>query len=134
MKVAYYCLMSTTPTTPPNCPFCRSNGLLRGEVLAETEGGFMVATDFDAHLIIPNVHAESLSDLPDTWWQDFKTLFAQVPGLPESYNLSLNVGKNAGQSVKHLHFWIIPREGGKPSSGKGLARFIADADNTEVEE
>jgi len=85
-------------------------------------------------LIIPNGHYESLLELPDTWWQDLKALLSKVPGLTGDYNLSLNYGKDAGQSVKHLHFWVIPRESGKPSSGKGFARLIAEADATQAQE
>ncbi len=56
-----------------------------------------------------------------------RELLPLVPELGEHYNLSLNVGKSAGQSVKHLHFWVIKREGGLGSSGKGLARLISEA-------
>lgn len=85
-----------------------------------------------SYLIIPAQHVESLLDLPDNWWQDFKAMLAQVPGLTGDYNLSLNYGKDAGQSLKHLHFWVIPRESGKPSSGKGFARLIAEADDANA--
>ncbi len=103
--------------------------MLRGDVIAETSDGFLISAEFgsDNYLIIPDGHAESLQDLPDTWWQDFKALLAKLPVQPESYNLSLNMGKTAGQSVKHLHFWIIPRKDGQPASGKGLALLINEA-------
>jgi diadenosine tetraphosphate (Ap4A) HIT family hydrolase len=87
-----------------------------------------------SYLIIPAGHYESLLDLPDNWWQDMKSLLGRVPGLAGDYNLSLNYGKNAGQSLKHLHFWVIPREDGKPSSGKGFARLIAEADDSQAQE
>lgn len=117
--------------TPADCPFCRSNILLRGEVLAETKQGFLIEANFGKgqYLIIPNAHIEALQDLPDNWWADFKQLLAKIPDLKSDYNLSLNYGKNAGQTVKHLHFWIVPRPGGQPASGKGLAGLIADANN-----
>lgn len=47
--------------------------------------------------------------------------------MPEDYNISLNIGKLAGQTVKHLHFWVIPRYADTPSTGKGLACLIKDA-------
>lgn len=124
--------MIASPTaTKPQCPFCRVNGLLRGDVLAQTDNGFLIEAAYSrgSYLIIPDGHAEALGDLPDDWWQTLKTLLSAIPNLSEHYNLSLNIGKTAGQSVKHIHFWIIPREDGKPSSGKGLARLIADADS-----
>lgn len=112
------------------CPFCRSNGSFKGKVLAETGQGYIVDNSFSPgdFLIIPSSHTESLQDLPDDWWNDFKRLLATLPTNLESYNLSLNFGKTAGQSVKHLHFWIIPRKDGKKSSGKGLAKLIAEID------
>jgi diadenosine tetraphosphate (Ap4A) HIT family hydrolase len=118
-----------TPTTQPDCPFCRSNNLLKGEVLAETDHAFLVLAQFGSrnHLIIPSSHTEELTDLPDSWWQDFKALLAKVPGLTGDYNVSLNYGPEAGQTVKHLHFWIIPRDAGTPASGKGFARLIDEA-------
>ena len=115
--------------TPKDCPFCRSNNLLKGDVLAETADGFLTEaiSDKGSFLIIPRMHAESPADLPDTWWQDVKQLLEHIPNLPEHYNISLNRGHHAGQSVKHLHFWVIPREGGQPASGKGLISLIRHA-------
>lgn len=120
-----------TLLTLTDCPFCRSNGLLRGEVVAETEGAFLLKGEFGhgTYLIIPDGHYENLTELPDDWWMDVKQLLPQIPELPESYNLTLNFGKPAGQSVKHLHFWIIPRAANRSSSGKGLATFVRDTDS-----
>jgi len=97
------------------------------EVLHETAGGFLVPAlgDGGNYLIVPEVHAEEPGELPDAWWTDFKELFAKVPIDKAHYNLSLNVGEHAGQTVKHLHFWVIPRQAGLPTSGKGLATLIA---------
>jgi diadenosine tetraphosphate (Ap4A) HIT family hydrolase len=122
----YYGIMSVKP----ECRFCRINGLLSGEVFIETDGGFVVRpqTNPESYLVVPNDHAESLTDLPDDWWHEFKKLVQQIPDMPEAYNLSINIGKSAGQTMSHLHFWVIPRYPDKPSSGKGLARLIIEAD------
>ena len=119
-----------TTQTPTDCPFCRANNLLRGEVVAETTGAFLLKGEFGygTHLIIPNEHYENLTDLPDNWWVEVKQLLPKIPNLTAEYNLALNYGKVAGQSVEHLHFWVIPREADKPSSGKGLATLIKDLD------
>lgn len=117
------------------CPFCLTNGLLKGEILAESAGGFMIAavSSPGSYLVVPKVHVEDPAKLPVNWWSEMRELLPQTPELGEHYNLSLNVGKLAGQSVKHLHFWVVKREGGRGSSGKGLARLIADADgNTAI--
>lgn len=114
----------------PNCPFCRSNDKLKGKVIAEIESAYLVQASYGPgnYLIIPAEHIESALNLPDTWWRDVKTLLSRVPDLLESYNLSFNLGEEAGQTIKHLHLWIIPRMAGQPSSGKGLARLIDEAD------
>src|SRR5262245_15963860 len=97
-----------------NCPFCRASNLLKEPVIVESAGAFLIKAHGSEgnFLIIPNAHAESPSELPDNWWQDFKELLAKVPNLEGDYNLALNVGRQAGQTVKHLHFWVIPRPAG----------------------
>lgn len=120
--------MDTKLNVQPGCPFCRQNNLLKGEVLASSDNAFCIAPSVsqDAYLIIPNTHTESLSQLSDSWWADFKAVLAKLP-MREDYNVSLNYGTQAGQSVKHLHFWVVPRPAGTPASGKGLARLITEA-------
>lgn len=112
------------------CPFCRSNNLFEGTILAESVHAYLTTNKYSPgnFLIIPKEHIESPLDLPDTWWRDVKELLAKLPELPATYNISLNLGKEAGQTIKHLHFWIIPRQGDTRSSGKGLAKLIAEAD------
>jgi len=112
-----------------DCVFCRSNGRLKGEILASSDGAYLVGAGSSPgnYLIIPETHVESLSELPDTWWADAKTMLTEVPDLPPDYNLSINLGKAAGQTMGHLHFWVIPRFSGQAASGKGLARLIDDA-------
>lgn len=112
-----------------DCVFCRSNGRLKGEILASSEGAYLVAAGSSPgnYLIIPETHVESLTELPDTWWVDAKAMLAEVPGLKRDYNLSINIGKAAGQTLDHLHFWIIPRSGDQATTGKGLARLIEEA-------
>lgn len=122
-----------TLASQPGCPFCLSNELLRGTVLTDSPGAYLIeAADSPGnYLIIPKAHAESPVDLPDQWWQEMKILLGRVPNLPAAYNIAMNVGKDAGQSVKHLHFWVIPRASGQAASGKGLARLIHEANQAD---
>ncbi len=112
------------------CHFCRQNKLLKGDPLAETDQAYLIESLFGArhYLIVPSSHIEEVTDLPDDWWQHVKQLVTQIPDLGSNYNISLNYGKEAGQTQPHLHFWVIPREAGKPSSGKGFARLIHESD------
>lgn len=110
----------------PECPFCKDNHLLKGDILAETAGAYLIAniTFPGNYLIIPSSHTESLTDLPDTWWQDVKELLGKVPEHLAEYNVSFNIGRQAGQTVKHVHLWVIPRNETQPNAGKGLASLI----------
>ena len=125
--------MSEITHTKLECPFCLGNGLFKGEILAKSPGAYLAENHFNpgSYLIIPLDHVESPLKLSDTWWAEVKELLPKVLGLDEHYNISLNFGSHAGQSVKHLHFWIVPRFSGKPSSGKGLARLISEADTAQ---
>lgn len=109
-----------------SCPFCRSNQLLSGEPLAKNGRAYLVENNrfSGSYLIIPEMHVESPLDLPDDWWRDVKELLTQVPAQLVDYNLTFNVGREAGQSVKHLHFWVVPRKADEPASGKGLGALI----------
>jgi diadenosine tetraphosphate (Ap4A) HIT family hydrolase len=118
--------MSGQPIRQPECPFCRDNNLLQVDVLAETSGGYLTEAYRSPgnYLIIPSYHAESLFELADSWWTDAKALLAQVPNLTPNYNLSWNIGKLAGQSVSHVHMWVIPRTASQATAGKGLATLV----------
>ncbi|HUD11958.1 MAG TPA: Sua5/YciO/YrdC/YwlC family protein [Candidatus Saccharimonadia bacterium] len=111
------------------CVFCRSNGRLKGEIIAAADGGFLIRAQSNPgdFLIVPDTHVETLAELPDTWWADVKELLIQVPDLLPDYNISINIGPVAGQTVKHLHFWVIPRSANDSASGKGFARLIEEA-------
>lgn len=122
--------MSPKPKTRTGCPFCLENNFFQGEVIATSTRAYLARNTFspENYLIIPKLHIESPTHLPPTWWRDMETLFAHIPELKHDYNISLNNGRQAGQTVKHLCFWIVPRPAGHPSSGQGLVRLIAGAD------
>lgn len=106
----------------PTCNFCLENDLLTGTIIAKGTNGFVIEADGKPgnYLIIPYTHARTVQELPDNWWQEMKVLITQIDKPLESYNISINIGKLAGQSVEHVHFWVIPRTPGHASSGIGL--------------
>lgn len=111
-----------------DCPLCPQNNLLTETILAETSGAYLIRAKSSKSnfLIVPKTHVESPIDLPENWWGDFSALLKQVPKLGQ-YNLSLNMGKSAGQTVAHIHFWVIPRTADAAASGKGLARLLSES-------
>ena len=109
-----------------NCPFCRNNGLLNGNVINFSEQAYLIENSYNPgnFLIIPEAHITVVQELPDTWWSEVKQLLAAIPGLSPDYNISLNVGALAGQTQPHLHFWVVPRTTGTAAPGKGLVGLM----------
>jgi histidine triad (HIT) family protein len=70
----------------------------------------------DGHaLVIPKVHAETLTDLNDTFLSDLfacvkETVQAIEASLrPEGINILQSNGEAAGQEIMHAHVHVIPR-------------------------
>ena len=93
-------------------------------------------------LVIPKAHSEGLLDTPD---ETLAAVLARVrkvaahlkSALPcDGFNILQNNGEAAGQTVKHLHFHIVPRYGTGPiafESGKGdMERLKALADRVRM--
>jgi diadenosine tetraphosphate (Ap4A) HIT family hydrolase len=118
-------------TAEPGCPFCLANNLLAVPILAESEGGYVTPAMSHPgnYLIIPREHTTRITDLPDGWMRDFKQLLGHIPDL-DHFNVSINIGKSAGQTVNHLHFWIVPRGEEQAAAGKGLVTLLKHV-NTE---
>lgn len=73
-------------------------------------------------LVIPKAHTEGLLDTPD---EMLATIIARVKkvaahlkqALPcDGFNIVQNNGEVAGQTVKHVHFHIVPRYQGDDST------------------
>ncbi len=76
-------------------------------------------------LIIPKAHTEGLLDTPD---ETLAALIARVKKVAEhvkvalpcdGFNILQSNGEAAGQTVKHIHFHIIPRRAGEPLTFEG---------------
>jgi len=96
-----------------DCVFCKIvRGEIPAQVVLETEN-VLVFKDINpqapVHLLaIPKQHVERLEELHDLAGQlvSAASRAAADQGL-ENYRLVLNMGKDAGQEVPHLHFHII---------------------------
>lgn len=66
-------------------------------------------------VVIPKVHAENISVLPDEYIAPYFTAVKRVTNQirntlsPDGFTLGMNYGKKAGQMIDHIHFHIIPR-------------------------
>ncbi|MDN7026007.1 HIT family protein [Methanoculleus sp. FWC-SCC1] len=81
-------------------------------------------------LIIPFRHVAGFFDATD---EEQAALFALVREAkellderfrPDGYNIGVNVGEAAGQTVMHLHVHVIPRYGGDMEEPRGGVRGV----------
>lgn len=88
-----------------------------------------------SYVIIPKTEVGSPFELSDKEWADSKSLMLQVKEYidkkysPDGYNIGWNVGKAAGQEVKHAHMHIIPRFNDEPYAGKGIRYWFKQPEN-----
>ena len=123
-----------TRTKPP-CPFCRR--IRRGQVVFENSLAVAIpdATPLSkGHtLILPRRHETeffslSKSEESDIWravraiHESLNTRLA-----PQGYNIGINVGSVAGQTIGHVHVHLIPRYEGDVEDPRGGVRWIIPA-------
>jgi len=115
-----------------NCPFCRVE--FEREILAASTlslafyDGFPVSRGHA--LIIPRRHVASFFDLTREERLDLLRLADEVKSIidekfhPDGYNIGVNVGEAAGQSVLHVHMHLIPRYKGDVPNPRGGVRGV----------
>jgi len=113
------------------CPFCtlRQDRIIRSDDLTITfKDGFPVAPGHT--LIIPKRHVGSFFQITlDERLAIFDALTAAKDSLqeefsPEGFNIGINDGVAAGQTVMHLHIHLIPRYVGDMEDPRGGVRWI----------
>lgn len=81
-------------------------------------------------LVIPRRHVQSFFDLQDDERADLIDLLAraraaiQAERHPDGFNIGINDGAAAGQTVMHLHVHLIPRYSGDRTDARGGVRWI----------
>jgi diadenosine tetraphosphate (Ap4A) HIT family hydrolase len=113
------------------CPFCN---LEATQILLENEVGIALRDAFpvaEGHtLVIPKQHVVSLFDLDAnaqaTLWRLAAELRARLREEfhPAGFNVGVNDGKAAGQTVMHTHIHIIPRYSGDAADPRGGVRQV----------
>ncbi len=114
-----------------SCLFCRSDidsVFIRGEL------GFVCWDSYpvsDGHaLVIPYRHVADYFDVTDRerveLWDlvDKGKRVIDARHRPHGYNVGVNVGRTAGQSVFHVHIHLIPRYRGDTENPKGGVRGV----------
>ena len=81
-------------------------------------------------LVIPYRHFPDYFDINDDELEELWSLvskgkiIADEKFQPDGYNIGINVGKWAGQSIFHLHIHVIPRYQGDVENPKGGVRGV----------
>lgn len=123
--------MKTTP-----CPFCTPDVVARAVAYQGT-----VFALYDLYpvtpghmLIIPNRHVDDWFALNDIERRDAEVLLLRLRerlqcGDPEisGFNIGINSGKSAGQTIFHAHIHLIPRRDGDIDHPRGGVRGVIPA-------
>jgi len=114
-----------------DCPFCAidpSRVLLTSDVGIAFFDGFPVT---EGHtLVAPREHVESLYQLSAENQSALWTLVAEARSVladrytPDGFNIAVNDGTAAGQTVGHAHIHVIPRRIGDSPDPKGGIRKL----------
>lgn len=81
-------------------------------------------------LIIPRRHVASFFDLTQDERQDMFNMVDEVKRIlddrfhPDGYNIGVNIGEAAGQSIFHVHLHLIPRYSGDVPNPRGGVRGV----------
>lgn len=113
------------------CPFC---DMPYDRILHVSENGMVVRDGYPVSrghsLIIPKHHYPDFFSLPEhirnELFQLIDTAKAQLDDEldPDGYNIGINSGGAAGQTVPHLHIHLIPRFAGDMDDPRGGVRWI----------
>lgn len=118
-------------TTLGPCPFC---SLPPARVIAQSELGVVIRDAYPVSpghtLIIPRRHLGSFCELSDEERAALLSLLDTAKSMadaefkPDGYNVGINDGIAAGQTVPHLHIHLIPRFAGDRPDPRGGVRWV----------
>jgi diadenosine tetraphosphate (Ap4A) HIT family hydrolase len=116
---------------PADCPFCT---LPAARVMLRNEWAIVVRDAFPVSLghtlVIPLRHVGSFFDTTATEREAMLTLLNEAKQQldaefsPAGYNIGINDGAAAGQTVGHLHMHLIPRYVGDQQDPRGGVRWV----------
>lgn len=111
------------------CPFCdTSNYEVTSDLVFCKSDSYPVS---EGHtLIIPKRHISSYFDCTrqerlELWdmVEDMRCELLEQHG-PDGFNVGINIGEAAGQTVPHMHIHIIPRYSGDMTDPRGGVRGV----------
>lgn len=115
-----------------NCPFCgrvdHCNLLAQNELAVAFLDEFPVSPGHA--LVVPRRHESDYFALSDAeqraLWSLVDEARREIEKLhhPDGYNIGLNAGQAAGQTIAHAHLHVIPRYKGDVDDPRGGVRWI----------
>jgi len=117
-----------------NCVFCHIENQKEKEIIAKNEFALAFYDSFPVSrghvLIIPKRHVASFFELSQEEYKAIIELLNQCKKMldlkynPDGYNVGVNIGEAAGQSVFHVHMHLIPRYKGDVETPRGGVRGV----------
>ena len=114
-----------------SCPFCPPRS---SRIVESTEVGWIVRDAYPVTpghtLVIPKRHVGSFFDLTSDEQRALIELLARAKiqvdseHRPSAYNVGINDGLAAGQTVPHAHIHLIPRYDGDSDDPRGGVRWV----------
>ena len=124
------------------CPFCAPD--VGQEMVTESATVFSIYDKFPVSpghaLIIPKQHTTSFFDLSDRTKMACWIMVNRVERLlterfqPDGFNVGVNEGEAAGQTIPHLHIHLIPRYEGDVQNPTGGVRNVIPGKGDYTEE
>ena len=118
-----------------NCPFCNIEKLIDKDRIVYQDSSWIAIYDnypvSKGHvLLIPKRHCETYFDLNYVELASLGVTIGVIKLIlnkkfnPDGYNIGVNCGEAAGQTVKHCHIHIIPRYKGDMEDPRGGVRGV----------
>ncbi|EAY24705.1 HIT family protein [Microscilla marina] len=113
-----------------NCPFCQANL----STIKSQQNVFAIYDKYPVSpghtLIIPNRHVANFFELTKEEMNDCWALAKEMKQIlaeeyqPDGFNIGINVGEAAGQTIFHVHIHLIPRYKDDVENPAGGVRYV----------
>lgn len=118
-----------------NCIFCENKGInLLDYEIPNLKNWYLKWDEYPVNpghiLIIPKRHFQSIFEINLIEFMElWKALYYAKKMIvkdyqPDGYNVGINIGEAAGQSIMHLHIHLIPRYKGDVENPRGGVRGV----------
>jgi diadenosine tetraphosphate (Ap4A) HIT family hydrolase len=120
------------PSQTEQCLFCNKK---KQKIIYSNEFMFVVRDSYPVTklhtLIIPHRHISNFFDLNDNELSDLSIILKKekksllnLDKTISAFNVGVNAGKDAGQSIMHCHIHLIPRRKGDIENPRGGVRGV----------